>query len=313
MRSKRRGDQLRAFAAALFDARTMERVIDPAIADLQSQGNELVGSYFGVVKAIALCATGGVMLAPSSWPADDRRAFGRTLIWSSALVVILTALFEYPVAARVPVVLLHPSPLRYLYLAPPALTITLTMGATLGVVFALGGRQLSRRMTYAVLALSLAASIVSLVNVAWVTPVSNQAFRVLMSGTLDRVPDLPEMTLADVAQTLRELRRNAPLANNGYTAALAFNYHVRWAIGLSPIVYALFALSLFDTVRRRWLVAVIACGSFMAYDGLLYFLRPWNSGLPTILAAWSTNLLLLGVAGAATFINVRRSKVSLIA
>jgi len=291
----------------------MERVIDPAIADLQSQRKEFVAGYFGVIKVIALCVIGGLMLAPSSWPADDRRAFGRTLIWSSVLVVILTALFEYPVAARVPTMLLHPSPLRYLYLAPPALTVTLTMGATLGLVLALGGRQLSRRMTYAMLALSLAASIVSLVNVAWVTPMSNQAFRALMTGAPDRAPDIQEMTLADIGRRVDELRRDPPLAHNGYTAALAFNYHVRLALGLSPIVYALFALSLFDTVRRRWLVGVIACGSFMAYDGLLYFLRPWNSGLPTILAAWSTNLLLLGVAGAATFINVRRSKVSLIA
>ena len=51
---KRPGSRLRAFAAWLFDARTMERIIDPAIADLQREPFSMSG-YLAVWKTIVLC------------------------------------------------------------------------------------------------------------------------------------------------------------------------------------------------------------------------------------------------------------------
>ena len=50
----RRGDWLRALAAHLFDAHTMEHVVDPAIADLQAE-RASVARYWAVFKVIALC------------------------------------------------------------------------------------------------------------------------------------------------------------------------------------------------------------------------------------------------------------------
>jgi hypothetical protein len=49
-----RGIRLRAFAAAILDARTMERVVDPAIADLRHEPCS-IPSYFAVFKVVVLC------------------------------------------------------------------------------------------------------------------------------------------------------------------------------------------------------------------------------------------------------------------
>ena len=50
----RRGDRLRACAAAFLDVRTMERVVDPAIADLQHEPFALT-RYLAVLNVITLC------------------------------------------------------------------------------------------------------------------------------------------------------------------------------------------------------------------------------------------------------------------
>jgi hypothetical protein len=50
----RRGDRLTAFAAAFLDARTMERVVDPAIADLQHERCS-VARYLAVLNVITRC------------------------------------------------------------------------------------------------------------------------------------------------------------------------------------------------------------------------------------------------------------------
>jgi lipopolysaccharide export LptBFGC system permease protein LptF len=101
------------------------------------------------------------------------------------------------------------------------------------------------------------------------------------------------------------------LAHNGFTGALAFSYHTRWALGASPLVYALLVLSLGSLIRRRWLLAVIICLSFFAYFALLNLLVPWNSGLPPTAAAWSSNACLLAVAATAFIAARRRPGVSL--
>jgi len=50
----KRGVRLRAFAAALVDARTMERVVDPAIADLRHESFALV-RYVAVLYVVTFC------------------------------------------------------------------------------------------------------------------------------------------------------------------------------------------------------------------------------------------------------------------
>jgi hypothetical protein len=56
----RRGDRLRACAAVLLDVRTMERVVDPAIADLQHEPFALT-RYLAVLNVITFCFAEALM------------------------------------------------------------------------------------------------------------------------------------------------------------------------------------------------------------------------------------------------------------
>ena len=56
----RRGVRLRAFAAAFVDARAMERVVDPAIADLQHEPWSLM-RYLAVLNVVAFCFAEALM------------------------------------------------------------------------------------------------------------------------------------------------------------------------------------------------------------------------------------------------------------
>jgi len=57
---KGRGAWIRACAATLFDVRTIERIVDPAIADLQHESFS-VSRYLAVLKVVVLCAGGAGM------------------------------------------------------------------------------------------------------------------------------------------------------------------------------------------------------------------------------------------------------------
>jgi len=300
----RPGDRLRAFAARWLDSRTMERVVDPAVADLQAERASVRG-YVALAKVVTLCAIKEAVVG----------TFGRTLAWSAALTAAFTLLLILPASRGGPGIGLHPSPLRFLYLVPQALVLSLTLGAALGLAVTLGGRPVSRRIAGSILVLSLAASVVSFVNVGWITPAANQAYRVMVWGASDPGPGIPEMTFSELTRTI-DYFSDPVYSQFGYLHALTFNYHMRWALAWSPVVFAVFALAAGASVRKRWLVVFGSCVAFAMYWAAIRSTRlmPWNSGLPALAAAWAGNILVLvaaGVAAASGALTRVRSGVSL--
>ena len=89
------GVALHRLAAHICSAKTLERVVEPAIADLQKEYcgagdlrarvRILLAGYVAILKVIAMCA-----LSVSLESADERRAVARTLAWSVTMVVITT-------------------------------------------------------------------------------------------------------------------------------------------------------------------------------------------------------------------------------
>ena len=105
----RPGDRLRALAGRILNRRTMERVVDPLLADLQLEYAEairrgrvwksrwvLVAGHIAFLKTIALCSAQGVMPAVRDWTEDERSAFSRVLGFSAAVIVAATAVLELP-------------------------------------------------------------------------------------------------------------------------------------------------------------------------------------------------------------------------
>ena len=173
--------------------------------------------------------------------------------------------------------------------------MALTIGTALGIVFGLGGIAFSRRAAAGVLALVLIASVISFVNVAWVTPAANQAFRSLMSGG-QAAPGVAEFSLGQLAREIDVFNHDPAFSRFGYLLALLFAYHSRLALSCSPLVFAFFALSIAsDGCLRRWTLGIAACLAFLGYYMLLNGGSSWvwNLTMPAVAVAWLPNLTLI--------------------
>jgi hypothetical protein len=288
---KRRGDRIRAFAARVFDAGTMERVIDPAMADLQREAPSLA-AYAAVLKVMLMCGCQEAMMSNHEWTSDDRRAMIRALTGASIVTLLATLGSEAPFLPYA----WHPGsvdPKVPLYLAPQGLPGALALGAMLGILFGLEGRQVSRRVAGCLLALALAASVGSFVDLAWITPAGNQAFRAAASGN-------PGLTRTELA--LGELWQFS-------SPDSLLNFHTRLALGCLPLVLAVFALSI---VRMkplgRWTLGIAAVATVVGYYTVLYGGRSMalDGRVPAYAAAWLPNVTFVLISVALTVLSARR-------
>jgi len=293
-------DRCRAIAARLCSARTMERLIDPALTDIQIEYRNAIAQgrvwrsrwirmagYVAFVKAIALY---GYERTLRGWSADDSRAFARTLGLSTAAFLVTALLLISPPAVRgVPTNLLR-------YLIPQALPLAMPVGVALGVFCGLGGRVIPFRLKEAVLALALACSGGSLVTTMWILPAANQAFRVSVAGQLSGKQ--VTLTTGPSEMPIGELRRRVDaLAQSGRTRAArttAFAYYMRGALPCAPFVLALFALSVMPRRPvRRWILAAAASGACLSY--YLFLLAADFAArrtlLPVVAFVWLPNLV----------------------
>jgi lipopolysaccharide export LptBFGC system permease protein LptF len=324
----RPGDRLRAFAARWCCDETMTRLIDPLIADLQHEFAQSiragerwrsrlirVGGWIAFAKVIAIC-TWTSELAPHRWTSDDRRLLARTLALSAVLIIAFTVLNLLTASGNV-LRSSHSTGLRLVvYLIPQALPIAVTLGATLGILFGVGGRQFSGRVGLGLVSLALAASAVSFVNMGWILPEANHAYRIATFRRTDLPKGAPELTLGEISRTIEVVRRE-PIDPSAwhygdpqhYLMDLRFNYQTRWALSFSPLVFAWLALLMMRGCHRRWLLAIEACGAFLGYYVLSFGGRAlFLSGtMPAPVAVWFPNAMFAALAG---FLMIRKSRQS---
>jgi len=325
------GTRLRAWSARWCSARTRDRLVDPAIADLQIEYRDaiergrrwrarwiLAAGYVTFVEALAIHAAARAVRSRAEWNGDEGRAFVRTLAVAIASVVVATLLLLTPVRRSVP-------PAFMPYLVPQALPLTLPLAITLGILVGLRGRRaLSVRLRAATLTLALVCSLISFATVAWIVPIAGQMYRVSMierGGTFDtqRI-GLIEMPLGELRQQMLKLTNEMRESGAGFYVTYpdrraatarryALAYHLRWALPCAPFVLALFAL----TIRPRtavhwWLPTLAAFGLCIAYYlALVAGEAAGQRGLvPAAAARWLPNALF---AAACLAVSTRRSRV----
>jgi hypothetical protein len=296
----------------------MERVIDPLIADLQVEYADAVrrgqrwksrriqiAGWFAFFKVIVICMwTSG--LAWHRWTADERRTLVRALGFSAVMIAAMTPLLESPFTqwrlSRL-----------CLYLLPMTLPVSVPIGATLGIVFGVGGRPFSRRVTSGLVVLALTVSAALFINLGWIVPAANQASRIAVAGRADLPKGPPELTLGELSREIELVEHGrSHLAYwystnwEGHVRELEFNYHNRWALSSSPLVFALLALSIAaGRALRRWMLAVAVCGAFFSYYMVLYAGRELvlSGRIPAHVSAWSPNAVF---AVATAFLILRK-------
>jgi hypothetical protein len=325
------GARLRTLAARVCRAETMERLIDPVIADLQAEyvvalrsGSTwkcraaLLDGYLAFARVALWCAMSGVTAMRKDWNQEDHAGLVRVVWCSAAAMLCLTLLIWLPQLSRTRTMLedfgSDASPFRLMtYLLPMTLPLSLPIGLAFGAALGAHGRRPSRRLVGAIMLVALATAAGSLATMAWVIPASNQSYRV----ALVRQPLLK----GDREMSFIELRRALATADVDRSKVLRFEFHKRVSISGAPVTFAALALVLVMRQRlpRMLSIAAIVAGSFGYYvalwlangfnrDGVLS--PQFNAWMPQIALVLATVLAALPVGrlkAAPTSINPTRA------
>ena len=330
---RRPGDGLRRLAARVCSARTRQRLIDPAVADLQSEFaaarrtgstwrtlRPLGAGYLSIAKVLAIAVCGDLRDESFTWRPEERAGAWRGIRVAVVTTVAATILFVVPSVSRFSfesTVLRDWNPrladiavrvVLGFFLLPSTLVLTLPLGLMLGLAWTLHGAVRTRKVGVAALALAAACSVGMFVNVAWLTPEANQAFRQIAAARffhmdedrpLARGPN--ELTLSVLRTRLQAAREFGLPQNERFFETLYYRKFATTVAAL-PMVGIVLVLA----YRRRWErrgLTVAAAGVFV-----LFYAGFWSSaytnailGMPPIVAAWLGN----GVcAAAATLLAV---------
>jgi len=323
-------DRLRALAARMLAPRTMERVIDPLLADLQMEYADanrrgcvwkrrwiLIAGHVVFLKTVALCEAEDVMTPVGGWPGDDIAALKRTLSVSIVAILLTTVVLEMPPLLNFPFAMSNPKTI--LYLLPQALVLAFPMGFTIGLFYSMRGRIVSFRSRVAVMAGATILSLASLAMLAWVVPLANQEFRQVVfrhvSGNDGAVvmKGVNELTLSELSERIGAYRRTGVLRRDGQILdsdprELAYSYHQRWALSCASVILAVFALSMTQRMVTGWVVGLGALGTLLIYYVLLWSGRAGvlQHSLPAFVGAWLPNALFAIVCVAVMAATSRR-------
>lgn len=215
---------------------------------------------------------------------------GRVVAWTAVSVMVVLGCLLVPPSRHLPPALL-------VYIVPQALGLALPIGLVIGIVLALGGHNVSKRLFRVTLGLAIFCSCVSFVNVGWVTPLANHAFHAAITGTATVVDGPSEMTFGQLNRKISLLRQIGQV-DEAHRLLLKYDTHV--AISFAAFPLAFFALSVLTRrgVGRLALTTAI-CIAVLAY----YVLAQVGisaigqySGLAAAAGAWLPNAALVAVA-----------------
>lgn len=296
---RRPGDRARSIASRLFAAETMDRVIDPILADLQWEYDEarahglawrarsLLHGYVAFARALFWI---GVRTA---WPADGARAdIARAcLVMTIASAVVTVALALPPLLDSRSQSDPAFTALLFVMLVPQALPLSIPAGLCVAVLWAMRGKAVTVRRITTVLAIALASTAVVWIVLEWLMPQANQGFREMVVARISggRVvtlePGLSELGLSRLGQ------RTDPDAVR--------HYQVLWALCFASVPIGLLAMGLARRIRRAASAVVLAIVLANAYFALLWATAASTAAsTPTFVAAWMPNVICLVIGGA---------------
>lgn len=310
----RPGYRLRAVAARWCSERTMERLVDPAIADLQTEYAEAaragrvwrsrwiwIAGHAAFAKAMAWHGAERAAGSLRDLPVEDRRALLRTIAIGVAMMVAATVLL-----AALPFVSIRSGTFSQRVWSTPntvlqLLPTTIWVGVIFGILWGLESVSVSRHSRRLVLLLALALSVVSFTLMGWLVPAANHAFRVSMATKLGvevkGLRSASDLTLGDLGRLL-EPGTHEPmlLAPPHDVRSLERSYYTRWAYSCAPLVLGLFALTLSN--RSRWArraPGFVASALVLGYVALWYAAQAmaFDRRVPIAAAVWIPNAVVL--------------------
>jgi hypothetical protein len=299
----------------------MERVVDPIVADIQTEHEEAVraghrcraawvclSGYSAFWKAVGLHTLQSGPRALCNCIAEDGWTLGRTIAYSLVTFISLTLLLTvWPMVgfySRVQ------NLKATLLLLPQAIPLSIPIALPLGIVWSVYGTRVSARRIRGVLLLAIVATLLAFAAML-ILPDANQAFRVALAEELEMrgitKHSLPrgmnELSLSELA------RRSEAYDAGGFPeTAREFtrSYHSRFALPAATFVLSLLALGIAGTLRgrARRLVAIVT--AFVLYWATLA-LGEWTTSLPAIISVWAPNIVFTVTSLALLVIASRRA------
>jgi Lipopolysaccharide export system permease LptF/LptG len=315
----RPGAWLRTVASRVYAKDTMDRVIDPIVADIQKEHDAALRAgqrwrasatcargYINFWKAIGLHAFDAAPRTLANAVAADGWALGRTIAYSVMACMGITLLLSAdPMVesyARLP--RLTPA----LLLLPQAIVLSIPIALSLAIVWTAdrmhGGATRIRR----VLATAIAATVLAFFAMAML-PAANDAWQIAMA---EAVPSLEitqaakgmnEMSFSELASAISA---NEASGSSTRAALLRRAYHMRFALPAATLVLSLLALSICTLTSMRSVRLLALVLSFGAYYMILALTEsgPLLARLPAVFSVWSANVLL---AAASLFLLRQRT------
>ena len=302
-----RGETFRRLATWLCSARTIDRLIDPAVGDfrievaeVRRQGNGwhyrrvLLAGYLALIKVGARAVATDIITSLGPWTVEERGALVRAkLIFVPAVILATLALellcFDLLLAGSV-----SSYAVLMTLLVPSMLPISVPIAYAFVLVYAVPGRLWSRRLAALALGVAMLCGSALFANMAWVTPESNQRFREsAMQRPVARGEH--ELTLSGLRHRRAEYQQLGPAAAAD-VRRVDLVYHQRWTMAAASVVLAGFAMAVGVRSRRpRWQLALAVLAGGAVYQGL-YAAGASAVGagvLQPIPAAWLANGVLL--------------------
>jgi hypothetical protein len=239
----------RRFLVRHCSAAAMERLVDPILTDIHieaaaaaARGQQWASRKIRAAGTIALLKAltfyGWTRFwSIQEWSREDRSALARTSAYCAAITAAGIPLLMAPFLVQSPA---NRSLELAPYLVPQALPIAVPVGLFIGLIYGFRAQIVSLRSRLAILIAAILCSIASFVALAWVVPVSNQAFRVAATSDSFIPKGLAELTLGELRSRIEVNRR---LGRDASPAAMT--YHSRGALAAAPIVLTAWAFLLF--------------------------------------------------------------------
>ena len=310
-------DRLRPVLSRMCNRQTMDRFIEPVLADIKLEHDEAMrlgrvwrgrwvrlAGYVALVKVLAWHGI-SVLL---DWTPDDLQALFRTVAVAALITGVLTLLLAVPVLANSPARSGVPYLAPFMYLIPQGLPLAIPMGLVLGIICGTAARAQPGRSLNVIVLLTIVGTTAAFLDLAWLVPGANQAYRLSTWGP-DALRGANELTFGELRALLwgvgsQEL--NGTLVAHLDRQALMFLYYTRWALSCATLVFALFAFSM---PQGRLLRASAASAGFLGYYELMYGGRQlvFDGMLPAYAAAWLPNVALLALAIASLVYRFRQT------
>jgi hypothetical protein len=292
------GRTLHRLAARICSPESLERIVEPAIADLQSEyahavasgahvrrAKALLSGYTAVLEVMIMCA----LQEPSAMN-GERHAIVRTLLWALAMTVCTSAVVVALTLAIVPGI----PPFYVSLMAALVLPIAIPVGVTLAIAFALRDGSISRRTTRALAATTVIAMAVSVGAMVSNVPVASQSFRQQISDALGgRAAVVKAATELSAAAVQQQEAFAPPGGRAGWPRRHAWTQHLLLAIPFAMPVLALFAGAVVHRGAPRKLVmgacvlyfTLVPAGEQLVHQGMPAFAAAWLANALTVVAA----------------------------